>query len=101
MVNLIEKAIPVFFLLILLEVVLSQLIHRRVYHYSDSINDLSMGIVDQVGGAFLKSIVFTGYLYLYDNYRLFDISAFSPTTAMALARRVRVHSSKAGPRPTL
>ncbi len=82
MVNLIEKAIPVFFLLIFLEVILSFLIRRRVYRYSDSINDLSMGIVDQVGGAFLKSIVFAGYLYLYHNWRLFDIPANSVAAAI-------------------
>lgn len=82
MVNLIEKAIPVFFILILLEVGLSFLIRRRVYRYSDSINDLSMGIVDQVGGAFLKSIVFAGYLFLYQHYRLFDIPANSILAAI-------------------
>ncbi|MDZ4859854.1 MAG: sterol desaturase family protein [Candidatus Hydrogenedentes bacterium] len=82
MLNLIEMAIPAFFLLILVEVCLSLLIRRRVYRYTDSINDLSMGIVDQVGGAFLKSIVFAGYLFLFQNYRLFDIPAGSIAAAI-------------------
>lgn len=64
-------AIPVFFLLIGIEYVVTQFILRLpVYRLNDSINDLSMGIVDQVGGALLKTLVFAGYLYVWDNFRL-------------------------------
>lgn len=73
MINLIEKAIPFFFILIAVEIGVSYLIRRANYRYSDSINDLSMGIVDQVGGAFLKSVIGAGYIYLYTNHALFTI----------------------------
>lgn len=70
---LILYAIPVFFLLIGVEILVSYIQRRATYRLNDSINDLSMGIIDQVGGAFLKSVVFVGYLYVYQNYRLFEI----------------------------
>lgn len=64
-------AIPVFFLLIGIELVVTKFVlHQSVYRLNDSINDLSMGIVDQVGGALLKTLVFAGYLYVWDNWRL-------------------------------
>ncbi|MCC6152455.1 MAG: sterol desaturase, partial [Candidatus Hydrogenedentes bacterium] len=83
MVNLIRSAIPFFFILIFIELFVSYLIKRRVYRYADSINDLSMGIIDTVGGVFLRSIVGAGYVYLYHNHRLFDISATSVGAAIA------------------
>ncbi|GMV90429.1 MAG: hypothetical protein AMXMBFR82_02070 [Candidatus Hydrogenedentota bacterium] len=81
--NLIEMAIPVFFILIGVELSVSWLQRRANYRFNDTINDLSMGTVDQVGGAFLKSIVFIGYLYVYENHRLLDIPMSSTTAWVA------------------
>lgn len=71
--NVIEMAVPVFFLLIGVELLMSWLAGRANYRFNDSINDLSLGIIDQVGGAFLKSFIFAGYLYLYHTHRLLEI----------------------------
>lgn len=68
-------AIPVFFLLIGFEFVVSLLLKKRVYRVSDSVNDISMGIIDQVGGAFITAIMFTGYLIIWQNFRIFDMTA--------------------------
>lgn len=81
--NLIEMAIPVFFLLIGLELLVSYIQHRANYRFNDTINDLSLGMTDQVGGAFLKSIVFVGYLYVYREHRLFNLSMNSLTPWIA------------------
>jgi sterol desaturase/sphingolipid hydroxylase (fatty acid hydroxylase superfamily) len=77
-VNYIVLAIPVFFLLIAVEVLAVRLT-RRADHYrlSDSINDLSCGIVQQLLEVFLKTALFTGYLYIHGRYRLFEV----PNTA--------------------
>ena len=72
-VNYIHVAIPVFFLLIGIELLVAQLLERAVYRLSDSINDLSCGILDQVLEVFVKTFFFAGYLYLYDHYRLFSV----------------------------
>lgn len=83
MVNLIRMAIPFFFVLIFIELFVSYLIRRRVYRYADSINDLSMGIIDTVGGVFLRSIIGAGYVYIYTHHRIFDISSTSVSAAIA------------------
>jgi len=66
-------AIPVFFLLIAFEFVASILLKKRVYRVTDTVNDLSLGIIDQVGGAFIASIMFTGYMIIWYNWRIFDL----------------------------
>jgi alkylglycerol monooxygenase len=77
-INLIEMAIPVFFILIGVELVIHIFMKTRgFYRLNDSVNDLSMGITDQVLGAFLKSIVSVGYLYIYEHWRLFEITGDS------------------------
>lgn len=74
--NYVLLAIPVFFLLIGVEWAVSTFfLRRQVYRLNDSINDLSMGIIDQVGGAFLKTLVFAGYLYVWDRWRLIEMGA--------------------------
>ncbi|MCR9141703.1 MAG: sterol desaturase family protein [bacterium] len=75
--NYIALAIPFFFLLIFIELVVTRYILKRDYYrISDSINDLSMGIVQQLTGIFIRTTIFAGYLLLYDfvfhNYRLID-----------------------------
>src|SRR5207247_1209629 len=65
-VNYIHLAIPVFFLLIGIEVLAARLLERDVYRLNDSINDLSCGILDQVVEVFLKTVLFAGYLFIYE-----------------------------------
>jgi alkylglycerol monooxygenase len=66
-------AIPVFFLLISFELVVSIVLKKRVYRVTDSVNDLSMGIIDQVGGALISTITLSGYMLIWYNWRIFDM----------------------------
>jgi alkylglycerol monooxygenase len=74
--NYIALAIPFFFLLIFIELIVTRFMKRDYYRISDSINDLSMGIVQQLTGIFVRTTIFAGYLLLYDflyhNYRFLD-----------------------------
>jgi sterol desaturase/sphingolipid hydroxylase (fatty acid hydroxylase superfamily) len=72
-VNYIHLAIPVFFLLIGIELLAARFLERDVYRLSDSINDLSCGILDQVLEVFVKTIFFAGYLYIYDHHRVWSV----------------------------
>ncbi len=74
-INLIAVAIPLFFLLIGVELLVSRWQGRRVYRLNDAITDLSCGIGSQVVGVFLKVAVFAGYIAIYDSVRLFDLPA--------------------------
>ena len=82
-VNYIVLAIPVFFLLIGIELLATRLLERDDYRLSDSINDLSCGMIQQLLEVFLKTALFAGYLFLYENHRLFSIPTGSAAAWMA------------------
>jgi sterol desaturase/sphingolipid hydroxylase (fatty acid hydroxylase superfamily) len=76
-VNYIVLAIPVFFVLIALELVITRVLERDYYRLSDSLNDLSCGILQQLLELFVKTTLFAGYLYLYGRYHLMEVSGTS------------------------
>jgi len=78
-VNYVVLAIPVFILLIVLELAITRVQEKDYYRLSDSINDLSCGILDQLVMVFLKTALFAGYVFVYERWRLFSI----PGSAMA------------------
>ncbi len=53
----IEASIPLFFLLIIVELVVARRRHLRLYRLNDSISDLSCGILSQLLGIFTKLLV--------------------------------------------
>ena len=71
--NYVVLAIPVFFLLIGLELVIARLQEKDYYALSDSIADLGCGLVSQLFEAGMKTVLFAGYLYLYGRWRMFDV----------------------------
>jgi len=86
----ITYAIPVFFLLIGIELVAGLLLHRDDYRLNDSLSDLGCGIADQVIGLFLKTGVFAGYLWCYRfvtarEWNLVDVASYSATGKWAAA----------------
>jgi sterol desaturase/sphingolipid hydroxylase (fatty acid hydroxylase superfamily) len=75
--NLIVLAIPVFFLLIGIELLWTYREEKRFYRLNDSVNDLSCGILERVAGVFLKTALLAGYLFVFERYRLFEVRAAS------------------------
>jgi alkylglycerol monooxygenase len=71
-------AIPVFFGLIALELVVARALERDYYSLADSLNDLSCGILQQLVEVFAKTALFAGYVLVYDRWRLSEI----PLTAV-------------------
>lgn len=69
-VDYIALSIPVFFILIAVE--LAYIVYKKLDYYrlNDSISNLSQGIGSQLVGIFLKTITFFGYLYIYEHWRL-------------------------------
>lgn len=70
--NLINYAIPIFFVLIFLEILLGRLQQVKIYRLSDSISDLSSGIVSQIVGVFIRLLGLMGYSFVYEKFRLFS-----------------------------
>jgi sterol desaturase/sphingolipid hydroxylase (fatty acid hydroxylase superfamily) len=77
-INYITLAVPFFFLLIGVEFVAGLIQNKKLYRFNDSINDLSCGVIDQTVGIFLKSLLFAGYLFLFEHFRVFEISTAPP-----------------------
>ena len=69
----IQLAIPAFFLLIGIELVLARVLERDSYRLNDSVGDLACGVLQQLGGVFLKTALFAGYAALYSGYRQLEI----------------------------
>lgn len=78
MTNYIVLAIPVFFLLIGLELLLAWWWQRDLYRLADSLADLGCGIVDQLLEVFTKSALFAGYAFVYTHLRLFEVPLDAP-----------------------
>jgi alkylglycerol monooxygenase len=61
----ITYAVPVFFLLIGVELAVALWERKQYYRLHDSINDLSCGSTEQIIGLFLKGVLFAGYQGTY------------------------------------
>lgn len=69
----IALSIPVFFILIAIELAYSYFNRLNYYRLNDSIANLSQGIGQQITGIFMKTALFFGYKYIYDHWRVFDL----------------------------
>jgi sterol desaturase/sphingolipid hydroxylase (fatty acid hydroxylase superfamily) len=67
----IKLSIPVFFLLIGIELLIDRLKKTNYYRFNDAITNLSCGIGSQLSGIFLKILTVGGYVYIYNNYGIF------------------------------
>jgi sterol desaturase/sphingolipid hydroxylase (fatty acid hydroxylase superfamily) len=76
-VNLIVLAIPVFFLLIGLELVITRVQEKDYYSLSDSISDIGTGLLSQLFEVFVKTALFAGYLFVHER-RVTTLDAGSP-----------------------
>ena len=71
--QLIVASIPLFFILIGIEIVAARVLERRVYSFADSFADLGCGMIEQLLGVLVKASLFAAYMALYANARLFDL----------------------------
>jgi len=71
--NYIALSIPLFFLLMGIELGWSAWSNRKVYRFNDAVSNLGCGIGSQIVGAFTKAGIFAVYLAVYDNWRLFTL----------------------------
>ncbi len=71
-VNYIALSIPIFFILIGVE--LAYTVYKKLGYYrlNDSLANLSQGIGSQLVGIFLKTVTFFSYLYIYNNWRFYE-----------------------------
>ncbi len=75
-INPIVLSIPVFFILIGLEVLIQHFASRKLYRLNDAVTNISCGITQQVSGVFLKLFGIGLYTLVYEYLRIWEI----PTT---------------------
>lgn len=71
-VDYIALSVPIFFILIGIELAYSFYKKLNYFRLNDSIANLSQGIGSQITGIFVKTALFFGYKYVFENFRLFD-----------------------------
>lgn len=65
--SLIVYSIPLFFILIGIELLITKMKNLSYYRLNDAVTNLSCGIGSQISGIFLKTLTFIGYTYLYQH----------------------------------
>jgi alkylglycerol monooxygenase len=70
-------ATPVFFVLIALELLVAKLRGREVYHSSDAINSLALGVISQIVAVFSKLLTLGIYAWCVQRLALFALPANS------------------------
>ncbi|QHT67469.1 sterol desaturase family protein [Rhodocytophaga rosea] len=75
-INPIVLSIPVFFILIGVELLVERFRQQKLYRLNDALTNISCGIGEQVTGVFMKLFVVSIYQYIYEQYAIFHI----PTT---------------------
>ncbi|MDZ4844573.1 MAG: sterol desaturase family protein [Chitinophagales bacterium] len=69
--NPIKYSIPIFFILIGIELLVDKIRKSHLYRFNDAITNLSCGIGSQVVGLFLRVFTIGAYAWLYENYSPF------------------------------
>ncbi|KIA95763.1 sterol desaturase [Pedobacter kyungheensis] len=72
-VDYIALSVPVFFILIGIELAYNFYKKLNYYRLNDSIANLSQGIGQQLTGIFMKTALFFGYKYIFEHWRLFEM----------------------------
>jgi alkylglycerol monooxygenase len=71
--NPIVLSIPIFFILIGIELLVERFTHKDVYRLPDSIANLSCGITSQLTGLFLKIFSIVIYQFLFQHFAFFTL----------------------------
>ncbi len=75
--NPIVLSIPIFFILIGIELVVERLSHQKLYRLQDAIANLSCGITSQLSGLFLRIFGIGIYEILFNNFAAFKLDSTS------------------------
>ena len=72
-INPIVLSIPIFFLLIGLEVLIQHFSKKKLYRFNDALTNISCGVTQQVSGVFLRLFGIGLYVLIYEYLRIWEI----------------------------
>lgn len=73
MTNPIILAIPIFFVLMALELAWAYRHNRKLYRLNDAVTNISCGVLDQLTGLFAKIFTVAVYVFVYEHFALFQL----------------------------
>lgn len=76
--NLIVLAIPLFLILILIELVIDWRKQSKTYQFNDAINSINLGMMSQVIGLIKKTLQFSIYAIVFQSFAAFQFDINSP-----------------------
>lgn len=71
--NPIVLSIPIFFILMSVEIVIERISHQKLYRLNDTVANLSCGITSQLSGLFMRVLAIGVYTFLYDHFALLTL----------------------------
>lgn len=72
-VDYIALSVPIFFLLIGVELIYTYFKKLHYYRLNDAISNISQGIGQQLSGIFMKTALFFGYFYIYTHWKIWEV----------------------------
>jgi len=66
-------AIPVYFLLIGIELIVHRIQATKSYRLNDAVTNINCGVTSQVSGAFLKVLTIGAYTAVYENFKFYTV----------------------------
>jgi alkylglycerol monooxygenase len=76
--KIIALATPVFFLLIFIELLVGRLRGKNTYRANDAINSISLGVLSQISGVFMRVLRIGIYAWLVQHVALFELPVNNP-----------------------
>lgn len=71
--NPIVLSIPIFFILIGIEIIYDRITNKHLYRLNDAVSNISCGIFEQITGTFAKVFTVALYAIVYDHFRFFTV----------------------------
>ena len=71
--NPIILSIPVFFVLIGIEIIYDRITHKQLYRMNDAVSNISCGVFEQITGTFAKVFTVALYAFVFDHFRFFTV----------------------------
>lgn len=72
--NPIVLSIPIFFILMGVELVIERVSHQKLYRLNDTVANLSCGITSQLSGLFMRVLAIGVYVVLFENFAQFQLT---------------------------
>jgi alkylglycerol monooxygenase len=72
--NPIVLSIPVFFILMGVEIVIERISHQKLYRLNDTVANLSCGITSQLSGLFMRVLAIGVYVVLFEKFAQFQLT---------------------------